>query len=271
MHMLTVAHSPDADDAFMFYAMVTGRVECGFEVREVHADIQTLNELALQGRYDLTAISVHAYPYVSGTYALLTCGSSMGLGYGPVVVSREGLDSLAGRRVAIPGRLTSAALLLRLYEPSCSTVEVSFERIPEAVARGEADAGVLIHEAQLSYGELGLRKVVDLGEWWQELTSLPVPLGMNAVKRELGEEGMRETARCLRRSIAYALEHEDEALEHAARFGRGMSMEQLRRFVRMYVNPYTLDCGEEGRRAVELMLSMARERGMVPEYTLEFV
>ncbi len=270
MRMLTVAHSPDADDAFMFYAMVTGRLRCGFEVREVQADIETLNRLAIQGKYELTAISVHAYPHVAGRYALLTCGSSMGLGYGPVVVGRE-VEELAGRRVAIPGRLTTAALLLRLYEPNCSTVEMNFERIPGAVLAGEVDAGVLIHEAQLSYTRLGLRKVADLGEWWYEHTSLPVPLGMNAVRRDLGERRMAEVSACLRRSIAYAMEHEDEALEHASRFGRGMSRQELRRFVRMYVNEYTLDCGEEGKKAVELLLRMAEEQKLVPECRIDFI
>ncbi|NOZ58385.1 MAG: ABC transporter substrate-binding protein [Euryarchaeota archaeon] len=263
---IRVAHSPDPDDAFMFYALVKGKVESEFEFVDVTMDIETLNRRALEGEYEVTAISIHAYPYLAERYALLSCGASMGDGYGPVVVARERLESLKGRRVAIPGKLTSAYLALKLYEPEFSPVEVTFDLIPQAVARGEVDAGLLIHEGQLTYSELELVKLVDLGEWWREETSLPLPLGGNAIRRDLGEEVMRRVATCLRESILYALEHEEEALKYAMRFARGLDWEKNRRFVRMYVNEYTLDYGERGREAVRLFLKRGFEAGVLPRY-----
>ena len=264
--IVRVAHSPDPDDAFMFYALVKGRIESEFEFVNVTQDIETLNRKALEGEYEVTAVSIHAYPYVAERYALLGCGASMGDGYGPVVVAREELDSLKGKKVAVPGKLTSAYLALRLYESGFSVVEVPFDHIPEAVASGRVDAGVLIHEGQLTYSELGLVKLVDLGEWWYRETSLPLPLGGNAIKRDLGEEVMHRVARCLRESIRYALEHEEEALEYAIGFARGLDREKNRRFVRMYVNEYTLDYGERGREAVRLFLRKGYEAGVLPRY-----
>jgi 1,4-dihydroxy-6-naphthoate synthase len=263
---IRIAHSPDPDDAFMFYALVKGRIESEFEFVDVTHDIETLNRKALEGVYEVTAVSIHAYPYLAERYALLSCGASMGDGYGPVVVARERLESLKGKRVAIPGKLTSAYLALKLYEPVFSPVEVTFDLIPEAVAGGEVDAGLLIHEGQITYSELGLVKVVDLGEWWHGETSLPLPLGGNVIRRDLGEEVMRRVALYLKQSILYALEHQEEALEYAMGFARGLDREKNRRFVRMYVNEYTLDYGERGREAVRLFLKRGFEAGVLPSY-----
>ncbi|WP_456474482.1 MqnA/MqnD/SBP family protein [Candidatus Pyrohabitans sp.] len=263
---IVVAHSPDPDDAFMFYALATRRIESEFEFVDVMADIETLNRRAMLGEYEVTAISIHAYPYLAERYALLNCGASMGDNYGPVVVARGELESLEGRRIAVPGKLTSAYLALKLYEKNFSPVEVPFDRIPEVVARGDVDAGLLIHEGQLTYTELGLAKVVDLGEWWHRETSLPLPLGGNAIRRDLGEEVMLKVASYLKESIRYAMEHEEEALEYALQFGRGLDMEKNRRFVRMYVNEYTLDYGEDGRRAVRLLLKKGYEKGILKKY-----
>ena len=263
---VVVAHSPDPDDAFMFYALATGKIKGEFEFVDVTHDIETLNKKAMQGEYEVTAISIHTYPYVAERYALLSCGASMGDNYGPIVVAREELDSLEGKRIAIPGKLTSAYLALKLYERNFSPVEVPFDLIPETVAKGEVDAGLLIHEGQLTYPELGLVKVVDLGEWWHRETSLPLPLGGNAIRRDLGEEVMRRVASYLRKSIRYALEHEEEALEYALQFGRGLDREKNRRFVRMYVNDYTLDYGEKGKHAIRLFLKRGYEEGILPRY-----
>jgi 1,4-dihydroxy-6-naphthoate synthase len=263
---VAIAHSPDPDDAFMFYALATGKIQSEFEFVDVMADIETLNRKAMQGEYEVTAISIHAYPYLAERYALLNCGASMGDNYGPIVVAREKLDSLEGKRIAIPGKLTSAYLALKLYERNFSPVEVPFDRIPEAVAKGEVDAGLLIHEGQLTYPELGLVKVVDLGEWWHSETSLPLPLGGNAIRRDLGDEVIRKVASYLKQSIRYALEHEEEALEYALQFGRGLDREKNRKFVRMYVNEYTLDYGEKGRQAIKLFLKRGYEEGILPKY-----
>ena len=267
MRRIRVAHSPDADDAFMFCALAQGRIPTGdYEFEHVLADIETLNRAALEGRYEVTACSIHAYAHLADRYALLNAGASMGEGYGPVVVAREPLaaGALNGIPVAVPGTLTSAYLALRLWHPRVSTVVLPFDRILDAVADGEVAAGVLIHEGQLTYGERGLHAVVDLGAWWGERTGLPLPLGGNVIRRDLGPEVLREVAALVRESIRWGLEHRAEALEHAARWGRGLTEEQASRFVGMYVNPRTLDYGPDGRLAVQAFLDEGADAGILP-------
>lgn len=270
MPRILLAHSPDSDDAFMFYALATGAIPTG-DRTYIHelADIETLNQRALKGELDVTAVSFHAYAYLADRYVLLSHGASMGEGYGPCVVSRSAppadpRTALAGRRVAIPGRLTTAALALRLFQPAVETTALPFDRIEQAVASGEVDAGVLIHEGQLTYGTRGLKLWVDLGDWWCETTGLPLPLGGNVVRRDLGEPLIAAIARDLHASILYALEHRAAALAHAQQYARGLDRERTDRFVAMYVNRYTVDCGEHGRRAVQLLLDRAAEAGILP-------
>jgi 1,4-dihydroxy-6-naphthoate synthase len=275
--LIQLGHSPDPDDAFMFYALAEGRIDTG-EFRFVHLlrDIETLNRWATEGRLEITALSVHAYAYLTDRYRLLPHGASMGERYGPVVVAREPMDpaELPARRIAIPGRLTSAFLALqlavgRMDEP----VIVPFDRILDAVADGEVDAGLVIHEGQLTYERQGLGLVIDLGEWWADATGgLPLPLGANAVRRDLGDDVGRRLSALLRESIAFGLEHRIEALAHAARYGRGLDGDLADRFVGMYVNERTLDYGEEGRAAVVELLRRGHEAGLIdrrPE--VEFV
>lgn len=267
MERIQIAHSPDSDDAFMFYALATGKVETSeFEFVHVLQDIETLNQAARQGQYEITAVSIHAYAYLADRYALLNSGASMGEGYGPLLVSREILSSrdLAGKKVAVPGKWTSAFLALKLFEPNFQEKVVAFDRILEAVLQEEVDAGLVIHEGQLSYRDLGLRKVLDLGEWWQQSTGLPLPLGGNVVRRDLGEETISRISEILTRSIRYALSHRDEALEYSLQFGRGLDASQGDRFVSMYVNERTLDYGEEGRKAVQLFLDRGFESQLIP-------
>ncbi len=261
---IRVAHSPDSDDAFMFYPMVKGLIDTeGLEVEHVLADIETLNREALKGTYEVSAVSVHAYPYIADRYLILPSGGSVGEGYGPVVVSRRNLGSLKGKKVAVPGRLTTAYLTLKLYEPDFEPVFLSFDRIQEAVAKGEVEAGVLIHEGQLTYSDLGLVKVVDLGEWWKEETGLPLPLGCNVVRRDLGLETMRKVERVMRRSVEKALAIKKEALSYAVDFARGLDFKRTELFVSMYVNERTVDYGEEGRRAVRELLRRGRAEGII--------
>ena len=262
---LRFGHSPDADDAYMFYGFHTGlaRID-GCQVEHVLEDIQSLNRRAIEkGDLEITAVSAHAYTHLLDRYAVLSCGASMGFGYGPVVVAREARDlaSLRGKRVAIPGPLTTAALLLRIECPEAVPVEVMFDRIPQAVLAGEVDAGVIIHESQLTYREEGLTKIVDFGELWQQRDGLPVPLGLDVVRRDLGPELMRAVSRGFRSSIEAAHAHEDEALAYALRFGRGLDTGKGRRFVRMYVNDLTLDMGELGRRALARLYESAVAAG----------
>ena len=264
---LRFGHSPDADDAYMFYGFHAGlaRVE-GCRVEHVLEDIQSLNRRALErADLEITAVSAHAYAFLDGRYAVLACGASMGHGVGPVVVAREPrtLESLRGRRVAVPGPLTTAALLLRCECPDCVPVEVMFDRIPAAVLAGEVDAGVIIHESQLTYREEGLAKVLDFGELWQQRDHLPVPLGLDVVRRDLGPELMRAASAGFRASIQAALDHEDEAIRYALQFGRGLDLAQGRRFVHMYVNDLTLDMGTTGRRALELLYERASAAGAI--------
>ncbi len=264
---LRFGHSPDADDAYMFYGFHAGLAGIeGCAVEHVLEDIQSLNRRALErADLEITAVSAHAYARLADRYAVLACGASLGLGYGPIVVAREPrtLESLRGRRVAIPGALTTAALLLRIERPDCVPVEVVFDRIPEAVARGEFEAGVIIHESQLTYREQGLAKVVDFGELWQARDGLPVPLGLDVVRRDLGPALMRAVSVGFRASIQAALDHEEEAIRYALGFGRGLDVGQGKRFVHMYVNDFTLDMGETGRRALENLYRRAREAGAI--------
>ena len=273
---ITIAHSPDSDDAFMHYAVSTGRIDTGrYEFRQQLADIETLNLAAREGRYEVTALSIHAYAHLHERYALLNHGASMGEGYGPVVVTREPCAAAALARliVAIPGEWTSAALALRLWQPGVETRVVPFDQILPAVQTGEVDAGVIIHEGQLTYGDEGLHAVVDLGVWWGEETGgLPLPLGGNAIRRDLGPEVIGSVSAILRNSIAYALDHRDEALDFAEQYGRGLDRNQADRFVSMYVNQRTLDYGDDGRRAVQLFLDRAAAAGLLPAPTpVEFV
>jgi 1,4-dihydroxy-6-naphthoate synthase len=264
---ITVAHSPDSDDAFMFYALATGKIDTG-ELRFEHVleDIQTLNEKAMRGVYDVTAVSFHAYAYISDKYALLPHGASIGEGYGPIVVAREphGVEDLAGLRIAVPGELTSAFLALKILCPDFEYEVVAFDQIIDAVREGRADAGLLIHEGQLFYQRLGLHKVVDLGEWWKARTDLPLPMGGNAVRRELGAETIGRVSRHLHESIRYSLEHRRDALAYAMQFARDMDEGLADRFVGMWVNQLTLDYTERGRRAVQRLLDEGAARGIIP-------
>jgi len=266
--IVRVAHSPDSDDAFMFYALAEGLIDTG-DLRFVHElqDIESLNRRALAGELEVSAISIHAYAYVCERYALLPHGASMGEGYGPRLVAREplGPEELAGKRVAVPGKLTSAYLALKLFQPAVRPVVVDFDRIIEYVAEGEADVGLLIHEGQLTYEHEGLHLVADLGEWWADETGgLPLPLGGNAIRRDLGPELIRQISSYLRQSIAYALEHRGPALVHARSYGRGLDERQTDEFVGMYVNRRTLDYGPDGRESVQLFLDRGYEAGLIP-------
>lgn len=264
---IVVAHSPDSDDAFMFYGIASGAVRGdGLQIEQVLADIETLNRAALEGRYEVTAVSFHAFAYLSDRYALLPHGASMGDGYGPIVVARQdGPTSLDGVRVAIPGTLTTAWLALQLFRPGLPHVVMLFDQIQDAVADGRVAAGLLIHEGQLTYAEEGLRKIVDLGQWWQERTAgLPLPLGGNVIRRDLGPETIRQVASILHASIAYALSHRAEAVEYAQQFGRGLDRQRTDRFVGMYVNELTLDYGDRGRAAVRRLFDEAWERRLIP-------
>jgi 1,4-dihydroxy-6-naphthoate synthase len=264
---IRVAHSPDSDDAFMFCALATGKLDTG-EFRFTHTleDIESLNQKALRGVYEVTAVSIHAYAYVSDRYALLSSGASMGDGYGPVVVAREPLPpgAVRGRKIAVPGLMTTAFLALKLFQSDFEPVVIPFDRIIPAVLGGKADAGLLIHEGQLTYAQEGLHKVIDLGEWWHDLTRLPLPLGGNAIRRDLGRDATTKVARLLKASIRYALENRQEALEYALRYARDLDKVQADRFVGMYVNARTLDYGDEGRRAVALLLERAHGAGIIP-------
>lgn len=267
MEMINIAHSPDSDDAFMFYALATDKIETGqLEFAHHLEDIESLNNAALQGKYEVTAISIHAYAYLDGKYGLLNSGASMGEGYGPILVAKTAFDpkELPSKRVGIPGTRTSAFLALKLFQADFEHVVMPFDQILPAVEAGEIDAGLVIHEGQLSYREQGLMKVLDLGVWWGDETGLPLPLGGNAVRRDLGSEKIALVSDLLSRSIEYALSHRQEVLEYALQFGRGLDPEQGDRFVSMYVNERTLDYGEEGRKAVRLLLDRGYEAGIIP-------
>lgn len=275
MTRITVAHSPDSDDAFMFYGLASGAVDTGdLVVEQVLADIESLNRAAFEGRYEVSAVSFHAYAHLSDRYILLPHGASMGDGYGPIVVVRDDrpLD-LGGVTVAIPGTLTSAWLALQMFRPGLAFVVMPFDEILEAVRDGRADAGLLIHEGQLTYQDEGLRKVVDLGAWWADRTGgLPLPLGGNIIRRDLGANLMSRVSKLLHASISHALEHRAEALEYAKQFGRGLDHDRTDRFVGMYVNRLTLAYGDRGRKAVQRFLDEAWELRLIPKpAAIEFV
>lgn len=264
---ITLAHSPDADDAFMFYALAKGLIDSGLYdfVHELE-DIQSLNVDAVNEVYDVTAVSFGMYPRIADKYALLSSGSSIGDGYGPIVVSKEPLAAagLEDTLVAVPGENTSAFVSLRLFHPALNYTVMDFNEIQEAVIDGSVPAGLLIHEGQLTYHEEGLHKVIDLGEWWKEKTQLPLPMGGNAIKRSLGEKTMREVSKILRESIQYSLDHRDAALEYAMSFGRGLDKDKADRFVAMWVNELTVDYGDYGKKAVRTFLTAAAEAGILP-------
>jgi 1,4-dihydroxy-6-naphthoate synthase len=265
---ITVAHSPDSDDAFMFYGLASGNVDTGgIVVDQVLSDIETLNRAAFEGRYEVTAVSFHAYAHLVDKYALLPHGASMGDRYGPIVVATQGgPEAVKGSRVAIPGTLTTAYLALRIYEPDFQYIVVPFDQIQQAVLDGKAEAGLLIHEGQLTYADEGLRKVVDLGEWWAERTGgLPLPLGGNVIRRDLGPEMIAKISKLLHDSIAYALSHRADAVEYALQFGRGLDRDRTDKFVGMYVNDLTLAYGKRGRQGLERLMGEAFEKGLIPQ------
>ncbi len=264
---IRIAHSPDSDDAFMFYGLASGKVPSnGFELEHVLSDIQTLNQEAFKGTYEITAVSFHAYAHLTDRYILLPHGASMGDRYGPIVVSKREARSLKGVRVAVPGELTTAFLTLRLFDPAVEYFVMPFDEIQPAVHDGRAEAGLLIHEGQLTWRDEGLHKIVDLGEWWADRTDgLPLPLGGNIIRRDLGLQAISTLSRMLHDSIAYALAHRDEAVEYAMTFGRGLDRKRTDAFVGMYVNGLTLDYGERGRRAVLRLLGDARAAGLLPK------
>ena len=266
MTNLKLAHSPDSDDAFMFYALATKKIRTGdLKFTHILEDIESLNQKALQGTYDITAISFHAYAYVVDHYLLLPCGASFGDGYGPIVVARNSLEpkDLKGKRIAVPGKLTTATLALWLYEPEVETVIAPFDQIMDRVAEGEVDAGVVIHEGQLTYANAGLSKILDLGEWWHQQTGLPLPLGGNAILRALDQPTLKQATSVIGKSIQYGLAHREEALAYASQFAPALDSESVDRFVSMYVNEWTVDYGPAGRQAVTTLLSQAHERGLL--------
>jgi 5,8-dihydroxy-2-naphthoate synthase len=264
--VVTIGHSPDPDDAFMFYALTAGRVTIpGVRIEHVLEDIETLNRRSRTGELEVTAVSFATYLLIADRYRMMDPGASMGKGYGPILVARQPIDAdeLQRHVVAIPGKHTTAALLLRLYVGDPPLIEVAFDKIPQAVLEGQADLGLLIHEGQITHQQMGLTKVLDLGEAWQRETGLPLPLGVNVMRRDLGEDLHRALSQGLRDSIAWAHAHVDEALEYAMRYGRGIDKETCRRFVLMYVNDFTLALGKDGRAAIERLFAMAHQKGLV--------
>jgi 1,4-dihydroxy-6-naphthoate synthase len=272
---ITVAHSPDSDDAFMFYGLATNKLETeGLKFEHTLKDIQSLNEDAKNGVFDVTAISFHAYAYVSDKYALLPHGASIGDKYGPILVSKETRkpEEIGSMRIAVPGELTSAFLALRIYNQDFEYEVVPFDQIIEAVNSGRVDAGLLIHEGQLFYKQMGLDKVLDLGEWWHDKTGLPLPMGGNAIKRELGPDLMKQVSKHLHRSIVYSMENREDALSYAMQFARDMEPALADRFVAMWVNDLTLDYGERGRESVRRLLQEGEDAGIIPHHVdVEFV
>jgi 1,4-dihydroxy-6-naphthoate synthase len=272
---IQVGHSPDPDDAFMFHGIAAGKIPVpdDLEVVQVLDDIESLNRRALDGAIEVSAVSIHAYAYLTDRYALLPCGASMGDGYGPMVVAKRPLtpEALREATIAIPGRLTSAALALRLALGEVKTEVVRFDQILESVRDGRHEAGLIIHEGQLTYADHGLHRLIDLGAWWKGETGLPLPLGGNAVRKDLGEETIRRVSALLRESIEYGLDHREEAITYAMQFGRGLERGRTDRFVGMYVNQWTRDYGPEGRRAIALFLDRGAAAGILPRrVTVEF-
>jgi len=274
---VTIAHSPDSDDAFMFYGLATNKVRLsGLRFTHTLCDIETLNRKAMEGDglYDVTAISFHAYPYIQHNYALLPSGGSVGDGYGPMIVATRAISQseIKRKRIAIPGMLTTAYLALRLFAPGIETEVVPFDQIISQVLEGKYEAGLIIHEGQLTYGKSGLQRIVDLGKWWLKMTGLPLPLGGNAIRRNLGPDLISNIAVALRDSIQYALDHRDEALAYAMQFARDLDPQLADKFVGMYVNERTLDYGPDGREAVRRLLDMGHKAGIIPQAAnVEFV
>ena len=274
---ISIAHSPDSDDAFMFYALATNKVRVpGLRFTHTLCDIETLNQKARDGNgaYDVTAISFHAYPYIQDNYALLTSGGSVGDGYGPMIVAAQGFSQseIKRKRIAVPGTLTTAYLALKLFAPGIETEVVPFDQIIPQVLEGKYEAGLIIHEGQLTYSKAGLQRIVDLGKWWLKVTGLPLPLGGNAIRRSLGPELTALVSKALRDSIQYALDHRDEALAYAMQFGRDVDSQLADKFVGMYVNERTLDYGPDGREAVRRLLDMGHKAGIIPrEARVDFV
>lgn len=263
---MKLGHSPDADDAFMFYGVASGRVSSDrIDFIHVIKDIQTLNRMALSGELEVTAVSAHAYIYVQNRYRILSCGASMGEGYGPIVVAKRHLNELKGKKIGVPGKLTTAYLLLVIYADGFIPVEMPFDEIMSAVGKDRVEAGLIIHEGQLTYEGFGLQSVFDLGRMWAEDTSLPLPLGINVVRRDIDEELQREILRVQRESIDYGLSNKEEALEYALKFGRGMRKDLGERFVLMYVNRYTRDMGEKGKKALDFLFKRAHQKGIIKE------
>ena len=269
MTLIRVAHSPDSDDAFMFYALANDLIDTGeLSFEHVLSDIETLNREAFEGTYEVTAVSIHAYAHLDNRYALLGSGASMGDGYGPVLVAREAVEpnELGSMKVAIPGRLTSASLALKMWNPRLQTVTLAFDEIMPAVSSGEVDAGVVIHEGQLTWKDEGFHRIVDLGVWWAEETGgLPLPLGGNVIRRDLGPEMCVRVAALLKQSIEYSLENREQALDYALDYGRGLDRDKADRFVGMYVNELTVDYGERGRKAMKAFLERAFEERLIPK------
>ena len=269
------AHSPDSDDAFMFYGLATKKVRSSkVTFRHVLSDIETLNRKAIEGEYDLTAISYHAYPYVADKYVLMASGSSIGDGYGPMLVASHPMElsDVKGKKIAIPGKLTTAYLTLKIMEPDFEAVVTPFDQILEAVQTGAADIGLIIHEAQLTYNKSGFHKIVDLGKWWKTKFDLPLPLGCNALLRSLTPEIQSECCRMMRDSIQYALDNREEALSYALQFARDMDPRLAEKFVGMYVNHYTVDCGDVVPKAAQKLLDLGHEMGLIPNRVeLEFI
>jgi 1,4-dihydroxy-6-naphthoate synthase len=272
---IVCAHSPDSDDAFMFYGLATKKIRSKLvTLRHVLEDIESLNRKALEGTYELTAISYHAYPYLADKYVLMASGSSIGDGYGPVIVSKRPMqpEELKGKKVAVPGKMTTAYLAAKLFEPDFDAVVTPFDQILEAVEEQSADAGLVIHEAQLTYAKGGFHHVMDLGRWWKKTYDLPLPLGANALLRSLSPQVQTECSRLMRESIQYALDHHEEALNYALQFARDMETSLAEKFVGMYVNHYTVDCGEVVPRAAQKLLDMGYEAGLIPHRVeVEFV
>jgi 1,4-dihydroxy-6-naphthoate synthase len=274
---ITIAHSPDSDDAFMFYGLATNKVQVsGLRFSHTLCDIQTLNQKAMQdeqGVYDVTAISFHAYPYIQDRYALMTCGGSVGEGYGPIIVATKAISSseIKQKMIAIPGKLTTAYLALQLFAPGIETEIVPFDQIIPSGLSGKYEAGLIIHEGQLTYDRSGLHRIVDLGKWWMQMTGLPLPLGGNAIRRSLGRELIASVSAALRDSIQYALDHREQALAYAMQFARDLDPQMADKFVGMYVNERTLDYGPDGKEAIRRVLDMGHRAGIIPiEPRVEF-
>jgi 1,4-dihydroxy-6-naphthoate synthase len=272
---IVCAHSPDSDDAFMFYALATRKIRSRLvNVRHHLEDIETLNRKAIEGEYELTAISYHAYPYVAGKYVLMASGSSVGDGYGPMLISNRPMspEEIKGKRIAVPGKMTTAFLVMNLIEPDFEPVLTPFDKIPAAVRDRTVDLGLVIHEAQLTYSKTGFHLVLDLGKWWKQKYGLPLPLGANALRRDLPEDIQIECCRLMKESIQHALDHREEALSYAMQFARDMDTPLAEKFVGMYVNHHTVDCGEDVPASAQKMLDMGYEAGLIPNRVqVEFI